>query len=834
MKKLFIFLGIAGAILTLMGLVANAAPTSTPVQNLVITGLAGGGTECLHILNNGLVGVTAGSDCGSGSGGGSSTLILGANGVSVTGLVNGKQTSTLDTTYAATYTAQETFSSTTFVNGGLRDVSSTSIIPTYTYSVCNQVGECDYSTLEAALLQASTTQAATLIHVHGGTYTVPSGGYKICSNNLDIEGEGPITKFNYTAGKTVFLNCDTTQRSRITLNNFLINNNGTAGTGILINAAYLAISNFTNITGSGSPLGGILLATSTSYDLIQNFKTTFAGLGGYGISTQINGNDNTIMRVRLQPTDTSSTGIIFNSQTIDCYGCEVETNALTGVEMGANARAITLISPHLEGNQTNLLIDSGARVITVEGGQILSGSVANITDNGGLAVDYINLYLQSSPFTSLSSTTFTGFVSTTIPTGFVYSTNGLLGSTSTPSGGGGVATTSPTTPGFFTFFNPDGSTITANATMRVNTTTNQITITTQSGSGSQSVGGGLNINGTNATTSPFVVYDNQAAEASGQAVQFTCDTAFNTFDCFTVRGLASGTTAIAIQSNAVGKGSLKITHSRDAAGDDDSNASNISLAVTGTSSVQQIFMDAASGTTGNQFTIRDKGVNGFTLNLEGVGLTVIPTSSFQGTVSSSIASALWLAAANGTVGAYAGSSCVAGSIVTSISATGTVSCVTTSSILSSYSTSTGANPTASIGTTAVNGTSPNYMRADGAPALGSQFASSTITFPFLDPTSTAAYAYLKLAIPKSMKVAKVMCDEFAAATTTIELYKNATLGSTSVGTDVVASLACGIGGTTVTSFTTSTLSAGDFLIAKVTAIAGTPQNTEVYVLPKTN
>ena len=73
MKKILLFLSIASTLLIGMGFVANAAPTSTYVQNLFITGLSGGGTECLHILNSGLVQVTAGSDCGSGSGGGLSS-----------------------------------------------------------------------------------------------------------------------------------------------------------------------------------------------------------------------------------------------------------------------------------------------------------------------------------------------------------------------------------------------------------------------------------------------------------------------------------------------------------------------------------------------------------------------------------------------------------------------------------------------------------------------------------------------------------------------------------------------------------------------------------------
>jgi hypothetical protein len=71
MKKLV--LTIFGLAILISAHVATAAPTSTPVQNLFITGLAGHGTVCLHILNSGLVQVTN-ADCGTGGGGASTTI----------------------------------------------------------------------------------------------------------------------------------------------------------------------------------------------------------------------------------------------------------------------------------------------------------------------------------------------------------------------------------------------------------------------------------------------------------------------------------------------------------------------------------------------------------------------------------------------------------------------------------------------------------------------------------------------------------------------------------------------------------------------------------------
>jgi hypothetical protein len=150
------------------------------------------------------------------------------------------------------------------------------------------------------------------------------------------------------------------------------------------------------------------------------------------------------------------------------------------------------------------------------------------------------------------------------------------------------------------------------------------------------------------------------------------------------------------------------------------------------------------------------------------------------------------------------------------------------------STPSAANPAATVGASATNGSANTFMRSDAAPALASQFASSSFSYNFYDPTSTAPYRFARWPASKTITIAQVSCTEYAAATTTVELFKNSTLSTTTLGTDVVASIQCGINGTSTTSFTTSTLNAGDFLIANVTSTAGTPSWTTVNVLYKTN
>lgn len=213
------------------------------------------------------------------------------------------------------------------------------------------------------------------------------------------------------------------------------------------------------------------------------------------------------------------------------------------------------------------------------------------------------------------------------------------------------------------------------------------------------------------------------------------------------------------------------------------------------------------------------------------GATINASASI---INQGVKNALVIGTSTGLQVAYAGSSCTAGSMVASISATGTVSCQATSTVLSGYSTSTPANPTATIGTTAVNGTANTFMRSDGAPALGAQFASGTIMFPFYDATTTAPYRELKMRIPFAATVGTLFCDEYAAATSTMSLYRVDTNGSTSTAATIFEGLACGKNGTSTATFTSSTIPIGTWLRAVVSSTAGTPTLTQLNVELKKN
>ncbi len=108
-------------------------------------------------------------------------------------------------------------------------------------------------------------------------------------------------------------------------------------------------------------------------------------------------------------------------------------------------------------------------------------------------------------------------------------------------------------------------------------------------------------------------------------------------------------------------------------------------------------------------------------------------------------------------------------------------------------------------------------------------ASSTLAFNIYDATSTTPYKFSKYRSPINMTITQIDCDEYAAATTTVQIYRATAMATTTVNSNIVASLACGIGGTSTTSFTTSTIATGNVIIVNATSTAGTPTLTTVHI-----
>jgi hypothetical protein len=239
----------------------------------------------------------------------------------------------------------------------------------------------------------------------------------------------------------------------------------------------------------------------------------------------------------------------------------------------------------------------------------------------------------------------------------------------------------------------------------------------------------------------------------------------------------------------------------------------------------------------------------------GIGTSSAPTAlSVAGTIRQTNAkNALDLLDANGGITAYAGASaCSAGNAVTTISATGSTTC---SSFLTAAITSVNGMTNANAAIVAGNGlgmaTSSSgsnstttlsikgpgaYLGLDGSSQLtvSSTLPSSTVMFPFYDATTTEPYRRMKIRIPFAATIASLYCDEYAAATSTMSLYRVDSNGTTTIAATVYEGLACGKAGTSTATFTSSTIPLGTFLMAVVSSTAGTPSLTTLNVELKKN
>lgn len=266
-----------------------------------------------------------------------------------------------------------------------------------TYTVSTSANTGDYTDIPTAVAAACAAGGGK-VHVKSGQYTLTAPIiFSSCSASafLTLEGEGALTevRFNNATVPTAIQMGDTTQRSNITIKEMRLNQIGAAGTGTAINFSYFAISSFKNLWIGGINQGIIANASGTLYNTIEDVRISVAGVGGKGIAFDGVANENTIIRTRIITT-TDTIGIYLDAHGSECYACNVETNALIGIHVASGAHDTLLSGVYLEGNTTNLTIDSGVEALTVEGGVIIDGDSFNITDNGGDGVCFINTRIQ--------------------------------------------------------------------------------------------------------------------------------------------------------------------------------------------------------------------------------------------------------------------------------------------------------------------------------------------------------------------------------------------------------------------------------------------------------
>lgn len=277
---------------------------------------------------------------------------------------------------------------TTNSNGDIFSQQSTFIVSTTT-----KTGQ--YTDLQSALNALPSTGGK--IHVRCGTYTL-SASTTIAGSHITIEGEGDCTQFNFdgTSVNPAFNTNNSSQRTDDVFKDFLINQTSVGGAGTAINGSNFARSTFDHVNITGANIGMDFASVNALYNRIQDPLISVQGTGAIGIRFTSTANDNQVYSPRIVA-DANTTGFYFDSHSNTCYSCDVETGALVGIDITANANNTTLVNPYLEANQTNLRLASGVQSVTMIGGYISTGSTANITDNGAVGFAAVGTRVQFLP-----------------------------------------------------------------------------------------------------------------------------------------------------------------------------------------------------------------------------------------------------------------------------------------------------------------------------------------------------------------------------------------------------------------------------------------------------
>jgi hypothetical protein len=288
----------------------------------------------------------------------------------------------------------------------------------------------DGTTDDTAAIAAALTAASA----KGGVVFFPSGSYRITSTlriaagTIALLGEGFASKilFNGSTVGTAIAMADTTQRTNILISNLRITSS-TSGQGLGIDASHFAICRFSNLSIDGPVNAGIdFNSADTFYNFVDNVRLSIGGTGSFGIRIQNGANENTILRARII-TDALATGAIIDAHSNELYSLDVETGALLGVDIRANAHATLLNAPYLEANQTNLQLASGVQAFTCIGGTIESATTANITDNGAVSPSFVGTRLQFASLSQLPATNFNAGLTPTDAVLLAQSAPGSLG-----------------------------------------------------------------------------------------------------------------------------------------------------------------------------------------------------------------------------------------------------------------------------------------------------------------------------------------------------------------------------------------------------------------------
>ena len=178
---------------------------------------------------------------------------------------------------------------------------------------------------------------------------------------------------------------DTTVRGFIHLDNPQISSS-VSNTGLAINMDYFTVGTVTNAILDSVNQGIDISNGNSFYNTIINPRLIIGGASGFGIRFAKNAND-LIGGKTSANTDAQITGINVTAQSCNLYNHRVEggtNDPLIGLDVGAAAHDTCCNGMYLEGNDTNLQLASGVKGFQYQGGTIIDGDTANITDNGAV------------------------------------------------------------------------------------------------------------------------------------------------------------------------------------------------------------------------------------------------------------------------------------------------------------------------------------------------------------------------------------------------------------------------------------------------------------------
>lgn len=102
--------------------------------------------------------------------------------------------------------------------------------------------------------------------------------------------------------------------------------------------------------------------------------------------------------------------------------------------------------------------------------------------------------------------------------------------------------------------------------------------------------------------------------------------------------------------------------------------------------------------------------------------------------------------------------------------------------------------------------------------INNKYASSSITLNIYDATTTAPYQYAKWRTNNDITITEISCDGGAAPSSTFTIYRATSTANNAVDSIIYSGLACSSTGVTTSTFTTSTVLRGQFIVASTTAI----------------